>query len=105
MENDRYEFDSNAWLQVKGGLARALRNLGFIEDRMPTYMTQDTIVLNFMLDDVVEELETILADKEKAHRRATGYGYTYYEFLKELDAIKIAQGRTESGPFRFLHKP
>ncbi len=105
MENEGYEFDSNAWLQVKGGLARALRNLGFIEDRMPTYMTQDTIVLNFMLDDVVEELESILAEKEKTHRRATGYGLSYYEFLKELDAIQRSQGRSASGPFRFLHKP
>lgn len=104
VETDGYAFDPNAWLEMKGGLALVLRNLGFAKDKLPTYMPQDAVVLNFMLDDVVEKLEVILLEKEKVHRRRTGYGLSYYEYLMELDAIQNSQGESKSGPFRFLHR-
>jgi len=100
-----YVFDPSSLLDAKGNLALGLRHLGFVKDKFPTYMGHSAIVLNFMLDDVAAKLEKILLEKENIHRRKTGYGFTYYEYLKELEAIQAAEGDSKSGPFKYFHAP
>ncbi len=103
VDQDGYKFDSNMGLKAKGILARGLRKIGFIKEKMPTYMTQDVVVLNFMVDSMTEEFQARLLELNKAQKARTGFPMTYYDVIRELEAMKKAEAPSGKGPFRYLH--
>ena len=103
LERDGYRFDPGLWLNTKGMIAKGIRSVGLIKDRMPSYMPREIVVLNVLVDGMVEEFQTRVREREAETLAHGGFPMTYYEILTLLEQMKSREGPSAQGPFRYLH--
>ncbi len=84
-------------------IAKGMRTVGLIKDRMPSYMPRDIVVLNILVDGMVEEFQTRVRALEAETFAQSGFPMTYYEILTLLEQMKRREAPSAQGPFRYLH--
>ncbi|NDG83634.1 MAG: hypothetical protein EBX52_01180 [Proteobacteria bacterium] len=103
MERSHYRFDPSTWQSIKAGLGKILRKAGYMKDKMPTYMSYSAVELSLMVDDIVEVIEKGLAPYERARMQKSGIPFTYVDYEKRLDAIRLATEKSKQGFYPYFH--
>jgi hypothetical protein len=88
MEEDGYRFHPAGNHRVKARLAKVLRNLGFMKERMPTYMRVKAIEVNLMIEDLMQELEDLVRAPALMHQQETGRPFSFFQFSAELARLR-----------------
>jgi hypothetical protein len=88
MEEDGYRFHPAAKHRMKARIGKVLRNLGFMRDKMPTYMKVRAIEMSLMIDDLMPEIEAMIQVSANRFQVQTGLPFNFFQFAGELERLK-----------------
>lgn len=77
-----YDFHTNVEINVKGFLAKIIRQFGLIKDKIPAYMPIKTINTTLKFEAVATTLEKNIYEKEKEFFKTHGYSLAFKDMLK-----------------------
>lgn len=103
MERLGYRFHSTEWVSFKARFAKTLRDMGYLKDRMPTYMSLSAVETSILVDAGVAEIEELLEPRERAHRARTGRPFTFMDFERELGLIRAQVEASRGAYYSYFH--
>lgn len=85
-----YDFHTNVEINVKGFLAKIIRQFGLIKDKIPAYMPIKTINTTLKFEAIATTLEKNIYNKEKEFFEAHGYSLAFKDMLKINEDFRIS---------------
>ena len=104
MEADGYRFHPSRNHRIQARMGKVLRNLGFLRDKMPTYMKVRAIEMSLMIEELMEELEKMTDARASKHLAQTGVPFSFFQYSEELERLK-SEGALKSASFKKWFHP
>ncbi|MBU6154254.1 MAG: hypothetical protein KGP28_08115 [Bdellovibrionales bacterium] len=104
MEMDGLRFHPSRNHRLQARLGKVLRNLGFLKEKMPTYMRVRAIEMSLMIEELMGELEKMTEAHALRHYAETGLPFNFFQYSEELERLK-AEGALKSASFRNWFHP